>query len=98
MALPDRTLIELANTIADRAKALSGYLEKHNLPQPSLAADGPAVDFLEQGDWDIRHIRNELRDAAYELNALAAGNPLYVVERTSYDVSSVAYNLLLWRT
>lgn len=82
----DKSLLELANDISSRAKVLHEYLEKHTLSQPSLLREESGMDYLAEGDRDIRKVRLELRSAAKQLDALAAGNVNWLFERTMFDV------------
>ena len=71
--LPTSTLNELAAQIGTLSKTLTDYLNTHNLPQPSFAADAPPSLSKEAEHVDIEGTRLELITVAEKLRDLAMG-------------------------
>lgn len=93
MGFEEKSLVELAKIISDRAGTLEKYLDEHKLPQPTLLPSGSEDDYLQKGSKEIKAVRDELRDATKQLEALATGTPLRAFDVCLVDVSRLRVSM-----
>lgn len=70
---PKLPLVELSSIISESAGAVSQYLASKNLPQPSVAADGPSVIVPGDAPPPVQLARHKLLSASLQLFQLAQG-------------------------
>lgn len=71
MAAPSPTLSDLAAQVTDLTKQFSNYLEKNNVPQPTMAADSPTS--YTGLDSESFMLRQKLLDTINDLSILVSG-------------------------
>jgi hypothetical protein len=70
-------LRKLASVVTREVTRLADYIEKNGLPEPSFAADGPALLPIDPSS-DLRDAQQALYSAAQDLAILAIGPVEYL--------------------